>query len=117
LGYQTKRPDFYVYHKNGLLAIVEVKTTTESKYWKGCLSARLKIPLETLASSFSIAIPMPLLINASGSSTKTLLVSKTSRVKIYLCIALFHIFISMLLYEFFKKNPVWLNTGLLPPTL
>jgi len=37
-----KGPDLYVYHKTGLIAIVEVKTTTESKYWEGYLKKARK---------------------------------------------------------------------------
>ncbi|MBO3842932.1 MAG: hypothetical protein FGF48_11060, partial [Candidatus Brockarchaeota archaeon] len=37
-GYETEGPDFYVYHKEELVAIVEVKTTTVSdRYPKKCL--------------------------------------------------------------------------------
>ncbi|MGB9717637.1 MAG: hypothetical protein ACPL4E_04255 [Thermoproteota archaeon] len=37
-GYQTEGPDFYVYHKTGLVAIVEIKTTaTSSRYPRKCL--------------------------------------------------------------------------------
>jgi len=37
-GYERWGPDFYVYHKTGLIAIVEVKTTiTADRYPKSCL--------------------------------------------------------------------------------
>ncbi|MBO3809243.1 MAG: hypothetical protein FGF50_06575, partial [Candidatus Brockarchaeota archaeon] len=41
-GYETEGPDFYVYHKGKLVAIVEVKTTIVSDYYQRSLSRAKK---------------------------------------------------------------------------
>ncbi|MEM3660619.1 MAG: hypothetical protein QXU11_09445 [Thermoproteota archaeon] len=52
-GYQTEGPDFYVYHKTGLVAIVEVKTTTVAERYPGRASGCLYEGVEQLMVYFT----------------------------------------------------------------